>query len=139
LDPSAFTLLAAGGGGVGLTVTTSVVGGRTVAVLTFTGPDLIAGSLADGNYTFTIRADQGHDAAGRGLEADHAAACFRYFGDSDGARDVDGDDQALFESAFGTAAGDAGYQDYFDFNGDGTIDETDREAFLGRLGTALPP
>jgi hypothetical protein len=47
-DPGAFSLHGQDGGAVGLNVTASVVGGRTVAVLTFTGPGVVAGSLADG-------------------------------------------------------------------------------------------
>ncbi len=55
---------------VGLNVAASVVGGRTVAVLTFTGTDIIGGSLADGNYTLTIRGDRIHDELGRELDGD---------------------------------------------------------------------
>src|SRR5262249_40189713 len=44
--------------------------GRTVVVLTFTGADIIGGSLADGNYTLTVRGDRVHDRFGRELDGD---------------------------------------------------------------------
>ena len=121
---------------------TSVVDGRTVAVLTFTGSGIIGGSLADGNYTLTIRGDHIRDEVGRELDGDRDGngggdrvdAFFRLFGDSDGDRDVDGLDRDLFRSAFGTSAGDAGYLWYFDFDGDGDVDGRDNGQFNRRFG-----
>src|SRR5262245_18142831 len=89
---------------VGVDVATSVVNAQTVALLTFAGPEIVAGSLADGNYTLTIRADRVHDRAGRQLNGDgngtaggdRRDACFRLLGDSDGDRDVDGHDLLRF-------------------------------------------
>ena len=96
-DPGAFGLQRQDGSEVGLNVAASVVDGRTVAVLTFTGSDIIGGSLADGNYTLTIRGDHIRDEVGRELDGDRDGngggdrvdAFFRLFGDSDGDRDVD--------------------------------------------------
>jgi hypothetical protein len=147
LDPGAFELLRQGGGLVSLDVAASVVDGRTVAVLTFAGEDVVAGSLADGNYTLTLRADLLRDAAGRPLDGDgdgtpggdRVESFFRYFGDSDGDRDVDEADQALFDSTFGRSAADEGFLAYFDFDGDGDVDEADRDQFLLRLGSSLGP
>ena len=70
LDPGAFELRRQDGSLVELNVAASVVNGRTVAVLTFAGPDIVGGSLADGNYTLTIRGDRVHDAVGRELDGD---------------------------------------------------------------------
>ena len=70
LDPGAFDLSRPDGDPVELTVAASVVDGRTVAVLTFAGPDIIGGSLADGSYTLTVRADRVHDRWGRELDGD---------------------------------------------------------------------
>ena len=114
-DPGAFGLRRQDGSVVGL-IATSVVGGRTVAVLTFNGPGIIGGSLADGNYTLTIRGDRIRDEVGRELDGDRdgngggdrADAFFRLFGDSDGDRDVDWLDRDRFRSAFEKSDGDTG-------------------------------
>jgi ELWxxDGT repeat protein len=139
LDADAFVVQRQDGILAGVTFTASVVDGRTVAVLAFTGADILAGSLADGNYTLTVRADRVHDGLGRGLDADSTSAFFRYFDDSNGDRGVDDTDLALFQTALGTSAGDPGYLSYFDFNGDGVIDDLDQAQFLSRLGTRLDP
>ena len=54
-DPGAFQLRRAHEGIVDVNVVASLVGGRTVAVLTFSGPGTHDGSLPDGNYTLTMR------------------------------------------------------------------------------------
>ena len=127
---------------VGLNADVSLVGGKSVAVLTFRGPDIIGGSLADGGYTLTILADRVHDRWGRVLDGDGDGSAggdrtdgfFRLFGDSDGDGDVDQSDRDVFRSAFKTSAGDAGYLWYFDFNGDGLVDGRDNGQFNRRLG-----
>jgi hypothetical protein len=142
LDPGAFELSREDGSPVELTVATSVVDGQTVAVLTFTGPDVVGGSLADGSYTLTVRADQVHDRWGRELDGDGNGAAggnrvdtvTRLFGDSDGAGDVDWPDRDVFRSAFKTSAGEAGYLWYFDFDGDGDVDGRDNGQFNRRFG-----
>jgi hypothetical protein len=91
VDPGAFELRQQGGSLVELSVGTSIVNGRTVAAIAFAGPDIVGGSLADGNYTLSIRSDLVHDAFGRSLDGDangaaggdHTDAFFR-LGDSDG-------------------------------------------------------
>src|SRR5262249_35600310 len=114
LDTGAFGLQLEDGSEVSLNVVASVVGGHTVAVLTFTGSDIIGGSLADGSYTLTVRADRVHDFLGRELDGDGDSSAggdrvdsfSRLFGDSDGDGDVDGVDRDLFRSAFGTNQGE---------------------------------
>ncbi len=141
-DLDAFGLERNGGSEVSLNVATSVVGGRTVAVLTFSGSDIIGGSLADGNYTLTIRGDHIRDLVGRELDGDRDGngggervdAFFRLFGDSDGDRDVDWLDRDLFRSAFGTSAADSAYLWFFDFDGDGDVDGHDNGQFNRRFG-----
>jgi acetyl esterase/lipase len=147
LDPRAFEVRRQGGSPVGLNITTAVVDGRTVAALTFTGADIIGGSLADGHYTLTVRADRVHDSWGRELDGDgnglpggdRVDAFFRLFGDSDGDGDVDGLDRDRFRSAFHTTAGEPGYLWYFDFDGDGDVDGRDHRQFSRRFGTHLNP
>jgi hypothetical protein len=141
LDAGAFELRRQDGRPVGLTVATSVVNGESVAVLTFTGADIVGGSLADGRYTLTIRADRVHDAFGRVLDGDGDAApdgnrtatFFRRFGDGDGDGDVDLQDLVRFFGTWGRRAGQPGYRGYFDFDGDDDVDLQDLLAFLDRL------
>lgn len=141
-DPGAFGLQRQDGGAVSLSVTTSVVGGRTVATLSFGGSDVIGASLADGTYTLTVRGDQVRDEAGGQLDGDgdgvaggdRVDSFFRLFGDSDGDGDVDGQDRDRFQSAFGTTAADAGYLWYLDFDGDGDVDGLDNGQFDLRFG-----
>src|SRR5262249_46562497 len=109
LDPGAIELRRQDGGRVDSQITISVVGGKTVAGLTFAGPEFVGGPLADGRYTLTVRADRVHDRWGRELDGDGDGTAggdrvdhfFRLFGDSDGDGDVDGLDRDRFRSAFG--------------------------------------
>jgi N-acetylglucosamine-6-sulfatase len=142
LDPGAFGLTSPGGRVVGLGVAASVLDGRTVAVLTFTGADIIGGSLADRNYTLTVRGDHVRDDEGRELDGDgdrngggdRTAAFSRLFGDADGDGDVDGQDRDSFRAAYGTTATDPSYLWYFDFDGDGDVDGSDNGEFSRRFG-----
>jgi hypothetical protein len=142
LDSGAFEVRPQGGSPVGVSVATSEVGGRTIAVLTFTGSDIIGGSLADGSYTLTVRADRVHDRWGLELDGDgngllggdRVDGLFRLFGDGDGDRDLDGLDRGLFRSAFGKGAADVGYLWYFEFDGDGDVDGLDNGQFNRRFG-----
>jgi hypothetical protein len=142
LGAGAFKLNRADGSPVELNVAASVVNGQTVAVLTFVGPDIIGGSLADGSYTLTVQADQVHDRWGRELDGDGNGSAggdrvdsfFRQFGDADGDGHVDERDRSVFRTAFKTNTGDAGYLWYFDFNGDGDVDGRDNGQFNRRFG-----
>ena len=139
IDDGAFELSRPDGSHVSLNVATSLVNGQTVAVLTFAGPDLIGGSLADGSYTLTVRADHVHDRWGRELDGDGDGAAggdrvdtfFRLFGDSDGDGDVDGADRERFRVSFKSSAD---YLWYFDFDGDGDVDGHDNGQFNRRFG-----
>jgi ELWxxDGT repeat protein len=147
IDAGAFELRQQGGGLVGLEVRTALVDGKTVAMLTFTGNDIIGGSLADGSYTLFMRADHIHDRWGWELDAngdgraggDRLDAFFRLFGDSDGDRDVDLRDLARFLSSLGRRPGDPLYLAYFDVNGDDWVGVVDLIAFARRFGTHLNP
>src|SRR5204863_1138611 len=124
LDPGAIELRRQVGSLVDAHFSISLLGGKTVAVLTFFGSDIIGGSLADGSYTLTVRADLVHDRWGRELDGDGNGSAggdrvdgfSRLFGDSDGDGDVDPQDRERFRSAFGKTAGEAGYLWYFDFD-----------------------
>ena len=143
LDPGAIELRRQDGSLVDVAASSiSLVGGKTVAVLTFAGPEFVGGSLADGSYTLTVRADRVHDRWGRELDGDGDGSAggdrvdgfFRLFGDSDGDGDVDRLDRDLFRSAFRKSAGEAGYLWYFDFDGDGDVDGRDNGQFNRRFG-----
>jgi hypothetical protein len=130
-----------------LNVAASVVGGRTVAVLTFAGPEIIGGSLTDGSYRLNIRGNLIRDEFSRELDGDgdgaaggdRADAFFRLYGDSDGDSDVDLLDLGRFLSTFGRRPGDRHYLDYMDFNGDDRVGLIDLLAFARRLGKQLNP
>ncbi len=143
LDPGAIELRRQDGTPVNFQLAVSVVGGKTVAVLSFAGPEFVGGSLADGSYTLTVRADRVHDRWGRELDGDSDGAAggdrvssfFRLFGDADGDGDVDRADRDRFRAAFHASAGEPGYLWYFDFDGDGDVDGRDNGQFNRRFGT----
>lgn len=142
LDPGAIELRRQDGSLVDLHTDISILGGKTVAVLTFVGSEFVVGSLADGSYTLTVLADHVHDRFGRELDGDGDGSAggnrvdgfSRLFGDSDGDGDVDRLDRDLFRSAFKKSAGEAGYLWYFDFDGDGDVDGRDNGQFNRRFG-----
>ncbi len=142
LDPGAIELRRKDGSLVDVQISISLVGGKTVAILTFAGTEFVGGSLADGSYTLTVRADRVHDRWGRELDGDGNGSAggdqvdgfFRLFGDSDGDGVVDRLDRNLFRSAFGKSATDVGYVWYFDFDGDGDVDGQDNGQFNRRFG-----
>jgi pimeloyl-ACP methyl ester carboxylesterase len=142
IDPGAFELRRQDGSLVDAEVNISLVGGKTVAVLTFAGTEFVGGSLADGQYTLTVRSNRVHDRWGREMDGDgdgvpggdRVDGFSRLFGDSDGNGHVDQLDRDLFRSAFKTSAGGAGYLWYFDFDGDGAVDGQDNGQFNRRFG-----
>jgi hypothetical protein len=141
LDPGAIELRRRNGTTVNARVAIATVGGKTAAVLTFTNPEFIGGSLADGTYTLTVHADRVHDRWGRQLDGNGDAAAggdrvdtfSRLFGDANGNGRVDRQDVERFASAFGTRTGDAAYSPTFDFDGDGDVDLRDTLQFILRL------
>jgi hypothetical protein len=140
LDPGAIELRRQDGTPVNFQLAVAVVGGKSVAVLTFAGSEFIGGSLADGNYVLTVRAV--HDRWGRELDGDGDGSAggdrsdgfFRLFGDGDGDRDGDLRDLQQFFGALGHQKGDSRYLWYFDVNGDDRVGVIDLVAFARRLG-----
>lgn len=147
LDPGAIELRRQNGTLVDAQFDLALVNGKTVAVLTFAGPEFVGGSLADGNYTLTVRADRVHDRWGRELDGDGDSTAggdqvdnfFRLFGDSDGDRNVDLRDLGRFLRTLSRRAGHPHYKWYFDVNGDDRIGVIDLVAFVRRLGSHLDP
>lgn len=140
IDAGAFQLSRQDGSLVDLAAYVSDVNGQTVAVLTFTGSEIVAGSLADGSYTLIVRADSVHDRFGRQLDGDGDGAAggnrvdglHRLFGDSDGDGDTDHADLDAMLSTFLKRQGDAGFLWYFDANGDGVVQGLDMAQFAQR-------
>jgi hypothetical protein len=143
LDPGAIELRRQDGSLVNSDVSISLVGGKTVAVLTFAGAEFVGGSLADGDYTLTVRADLVHDRWGRELDGDgdgspggdRVDSFFRLFGDSDGDHDVDHADLDLMLSSFGKNRGEAGFLWFLDYEGDGGVGGLDMAQFNQRRQT----
>ncbi|QDV46478.1 FG-GAP repeat protein [Stieleria neptunia] len=122
----------------GLTVSSRLENGGTVATITFLPGAFVQTrsnglhSLRDGSYQLNVDGAQitavstdlpmagdvsfGDDAADR---------FFRFFGDSDGDRDVDGQDYGRFGRSFLKQAGDAPLHSGFDHDGDGDVDGQD--------------
>jgi DNA-binding beta-propeller fold protein YncE len=140
---AAFTLTrVSDGAAVSLTAMADVIGGVTVVTLNnFTGSETQSGSLADGRYTLTALASQ-ISANGQQMTSNYTFGdtdgLFRFFGDVNGDRVVNGFDFGFFKNAFGTQAGDANYLSFLDFNGDGVINGFDLGQFKTRFGTMLP-
>jgi hypothetical protein len=120
--------------------------GKSIARMTFGVDPLVVTrstdghSLVDGNYELRIVAAEvrtlGTDVA---MESDHrfgseaSDAFFRYFGDSDGDRDVDGHDYGHFGLTFERSRQDQGYDPNLDFEGDGDVDGIDHAQIARRL------
>jgi hypothetical protein len=147
IDPGAFEVRHQSGELVSLSVWSGEYDGRTWSYLTFTGPGIIGGSLADGNYILTIFGGLVHGLGGADLDGDYdgtpggdyTEAFSRLFGDSDGDRDVDLLDVAQFFSTYRRRAGDSGFLWYFDYDGDGHVHTADLLAFADRYDTTLAP
>ncbi len=131
-------------------IASSLFNNNTRATLTFSGSGIIGGSLADGNYRLTMVAA---NITWNGLQLDGDSngsggdnfvrgtadtdKFFRYFGDFDGNRIVNGLDLARFRMANGTLAVDPTYNSIFDYNGNGVINGIDLAQFRFRNGTLL--
>jgi hypothetical protein len=85
LGAGAVEVLQQGGGAVGLSVAVGVEGGNTVAVLTFTGGNLVDGALPDGAYTLVLHGGQITDGQGQALGGAFAGDNAADFTAADGA------------------------------------------------------
>nr|WP_143547663.1 cohesin domain-containing protein [Rhodopirellula sp. SM50] len=118
--------------------------GKTIATLTFAGDStvprsgsgLFGNSLADGNYRLEITAGnvraatEGEMTAPYQFGQDSLDQFFRLYGDTDGDRDVDGQDYGRFGRAFLSQSDDPNYDPFMDSDGDGDVDGQD----YGRFG-----
>ncbi|MEL6109758.1 MAG: FG-GAP-like repeat-containing protein, partial [Planctomycetota bacterium] len=109
--------------------------GQSVVTIGFVG------TVADGNYQLTVDSSLVFSDRGTAMREDFrfgesaTDSFFRYFGDSDGDRDVDGQDYGRFALGFGQVLGDPNYDRQLDFDFDGDIDGQDYGQFsLNFLG-----
>lgn len=146
LAAGAFALVRDGASPVSLTTTaTSVVNGRRVATLGFSGLNFASGSLVDGNYRLTVNAaavtdynGTQLDGNGNGTAGDNFAFDFhRLFGDANGNSTVDFSDFLAFRTSFGLSSGAAGFLGYFDATNNGTVDFDDYLEFRARFGVEI--
>lgn len=129
----------------GLLIDSQFVGGQTVATLSFndgasvatrSGGGDVANSLDNGNYKLDVLASGIVSNLGQAMAEDYSFGesatdnFFRYYGDSDGDRDVDGQDYGRFGLAFLKSAGQPGFDSQFDSDGDDDVDGQD----YGRFG-----
>lgn len=134
-----------------LAVNSALVDGRTVSTLTFAPGNLVDSrangthSLRDGGYELRIDSTQiipnggGPSMADDYVFGDKAAdAFFRLFGDSDGDRDVDGQDYGRFGLTFLKPSGDSAFDSRFDSDGDGDVDGQDYGRFGLRFLKTIP-
>ncbi|MCS7468642.1 beta-propeller fold lactonase family protein [Stieleria sp. ICT_E10.1] len=128
--------------------------GNTVVTLSFGGDfTRTGGALVDGNYQLTVDPSKvrragtsaefdgdGDGVAGGALQfgATQADSFFALYGDTDGDRDVDGQDYGRFGLAFLTSEGQPDYNEALDSDGDGDIDGQDYGRFGQRFLRSLP-
>lgn len=158
IEPNAFSLARRVSGAftaiptanVSINLSAAVVSGKTIAVLTFSGSEIIGSSLADGNYRFRIDSSR-VTAFGNNLDGDGNGSpggdyvigelstdrIFRFFGDSDGNRRNNALDYSRFQLAYGTKSTDAKYNAIFDYQSNSIINALDYSQFSQRYGTLL--
>lgn len=93
-------------------------------------------SVADGNYQLTVIKDE-VKAGTKVMVDDHVDDFFRFFGDSDGDRDVDFRDFGMFRRTFGRTEEDDLYDQTFDVDLDGDVDFRDFAFFRRNFGKQL--
>ncbi|MEO1526972.1 MAG: GEVED domain-containing protein [Planctomycetota bacterium] len=129
----------------GLQFATRIESQRSIVRITFSADPMVlerptGNSLVDGNYELSIDGAQVLGTAnntpmsGDVVFGDEAAdGFFRWFGDSDGDRDVDGQDLGRLSLTFFLTDADAAFNADFDRDGDGDVDGQDYGAFSTRL------
>ena len=102
--------------------------------------------MDNGDYQLRVLDSHLHDLAYNAMDGDsddtaggdHVDEFFRLFGDSDGDRDVDGQDYGRFGLTFLKTNSDPGFQSAMDFDGDGDVDGQDYGQFGINFLKTLP-
>ncbi|MEO1525824.1 MAG: right-handed parallel beta-helix repeat-containing protein [Planctomycetota bacterium] len=139
---------------VDFTLSTDQVGGVTEATLLFSGQHMnpFGSSLVDGNYQLTVNGSNVTDLMGTLLDGDQDGVAggdsvfgespldliYRFLGDSDGDRDMDGQDFGRFAQTFFLTSEDPGFNAAFDSDGDGDVDGQDYGRISGNLFEVFP-
>jgi hypothetical protein len=127
-----------------IAVSSATVRGKTLVTLTFSGDSTtgrggsgdLRASLTEGNYRLLVRREIVRGVTGMTMAGDvifgelPTDLFFRLFGDTDGDRDVDGQDYGRFGLAFLKSSEDLAYRPDLDSDGDGDVDGQD----YGRFG-----
>lgn len=137
-DDGAFALTRRSDNAVVVPLIANPSGDLRTYILTFSGAEIIAGSLADGVYDLQVDPASVRDAYDQPLSGPTALlTTHRLFGDSDGDKDVDNLDLARFRQSQGKIDGDPAYRWDFDFENDGDVDNLDLARFRQRQGTII--
>jgi RHS repeat-associated protein len=135
LGTNAITLSQAGGSQIPISIT-NPSGDDETYVITFTGSDIIDGSLPNGAYDLTIHSalvtvtSTGEALAG----SDQTFAFYRLFGDLGGNGTLTGVDTTAMSKAYGSSVGARHYNEALDYDGSHTIDLGAYNAFLNDGG-----
>jgi hypothetical protein len=107
--------------------------------VTFTGTDIVGGSLADGVYDLTVIGSKVHSgtAGGPAMANDQKLTFHRLFGDINGSKNVNAGDYNAFRQAFGKNSTQTGFDAAFDFEGNGTVNAGDYNQFRRRFGKSF--
>ncbi|MCA9140251.1 MAG: right-handed parallel beta-helix repeat-containing protein [Planctomycetales bacterium] len=129
LESDAILIETADGNSFAPLVTTSSAAGRTTVQLTFDSLHTdLSGSLINGDYRLKIQSAK-ISSDDSPMRSDRVDAFYRFFGDSDGDRDVDAQDYGQFGLSFLKSEGDANYNPAFDYDQDGDVDGQDYGRF----------
>ncbi|MEO1524386.1 MAG: SdrD B-like domain-containing protein [Planctomycetota bacterium] len=144
LSEGAIDLMTANGEAVAFSSSNAPGVATQQVVLSF--PSFVGGSLVDGDYLLRLDEALIVDAAGNAFDGDNDGEAggaratdefFRFFGDTDGDRDVDGQDYGRFGATFLLSDSDPGFDARFDHDSDGDIDGQDFGQFAQRFLSAL--
>ncbi|MEO1524153.1 MAG: YHYH protein [Planctomycetota bacterium] len=129
-----------------LSVSNVLVDGKTSSEISFgLDPSTVAFgngdfSLIDGNYQVVVSGDMVTDAStGQTMSTDFVFGdeatddFFRFYGDTDGDRDIDGQDFGRFALTFLKTLGDPLYRASLDSDGDGDVDGQDYGRFSSKF------
>ncbi|WP_158222512.1 SdrD B-like domain-containing protein [Rhodopirellula sp. MGV] len=139
------------GGLVGTIISPSSGTPSRTFVLAFEGAFAEYGSLVDGNFELRVDAAKIVSVDGFGLDANRDGLAgddfvfgdqesdqfFRFYGDVNGDRSVNGTDFLFFRGTYAKSSGQPGFDDRFDYNQDGTVNGTDYLYFRGQYGKKL--
>lgn len=136
VDPAGVTIYNVRGDTTHFSMQFALVNGKTV--LTFTFPNGIGGSIADGRWTLRINAGAVKSVVGgTAMAANHSFTFTRLYGDTSGDGVYDRSTRTLVKALLGQEVGDPGYRWDLDVNDDGKIDSVDELAAIRNWGKGV--